>query len=152
MRTIIVPAITEKFVARDKFVTKNGRVKICWLGENFMRYFLDKVEEPSSEATLCYRELPGSKISRQIITNESDFEEKKETTLAEIFSLMEKQKKGENGDLLTDGSANIFYVRDINNALRGIDVYWEHGGWNLRSLSITHKSKWSVDRRIFSCG
>ena len=150
MRTIIVPATTEKFVARDKFMTKNSQVKICWLGENFMRYFLDKVEEPISETALCYQELHGSRIDRQTITNEPDFEEKKETTLAELFSLMEKQKKGENGDLFTDGSANVFYVRDINNALRGIDVYWEHGGWNVRSLSITGKSKWSVDRRIFS--
>ena len=37
---------------------------------------------------------------------------------------MERQPNGEQGVLLTNRWANIFYVCDANGDLRAVDVYW----------------------------
>ena len=41
-----------------------------------------------------------------------------ETTLAQLYALLERQGRGEDGVLLVNGAANIFYIRDINRVLR----------------------------------
>jgi hypothetical protein len=38
----------------------------------------------------------------------------------ERFSIMEKQRNGEAGPLLTDGYANIFYIEDVSGDLRAV--------------------------------
>jgi hypothetical protein len=144
-------ATTEKFVASEKFVCGKSKVKISYLGNNFTEWFLGedgKVEAPIGEQTLRYARLKESSVDEPIIT-EIGGEEKAETTLMEMFSLMEEQRDGEVGVLLNNGYANIFYIRDKNAALRAVGVYWHEGGWDVDALSVADPRGWNDGRQVF---
>lgn len=153
--TVVVSATTSKFVAKEKFVVntkRNAPVKISAVWDNFTSWFLSgdsKIEDPISEQTLRYRKLRKSSVDGPIIT-ELGGEEKSETTLTEMFSLMEKQKNGEDGVLLNNGYANIFYIRDQNGVLRAVFVRWGDDGWGVGAYSVGNPSRWRVGRQVFS--
>ncbi len=152
---VIIPATTEPFVAKDKFVVntkRNATVKISAVWDNFTSWFLSgagKTEDPIGEQTLRYHKLRKSSVDGPIIT-ELGGEVKVETTLSEMFSLMEKQKHGEDGVLLNNGYANIFYIRDQNGVLRAVCVDWVGDGWYVRAGSVERPGGWSGGNRVFS--
>jgi len=148
--TIIVLA-TEKFVAKENFIVNTGRkapVKISFVGSNFSEWFLGKVEEPRPETQLRYAKLLKYSVDRPIL---AELGNTAETTLAEIFQLMLNQSNGEDGTLLTNGYANIFYVRDVNGELRAVDVRWDGGGWYVDADSVGFPFEWHDGYRVFSC-
>lgn len=153
--TVTTSATTSKFVAKEKFVRDTGRkakVKISYLGDNFTAWFLSgdgKTEDPISEQTLCHHKLRKASVDGPIIT-ELGGEAKAETTLSEMFSLMEKQKNGESGTLLNNGWANIFYIRDNAGVLRAVDVRWHGGGWVVNACSVGNPLRWGDGARVFS--
>ncbi len=153
--TVVVSATTGKFVAKDRFVVNiedNAPVKISAVWENFTNWFLSgdgKTEDSIGEQTLRYHKLRKSSFDGPIIT-ELGGEEKSETTLTEMFSLMEKQKNGKFGTLFNNGRANIFYIRDQNSVLRAIRVFWGAGGWDVYAFSVVSPDRWSVGGRVFS--
>ena len=153
--TIKVNATTSKFVAKEKFVRDTGRkakVKISYLGDNFTSWFLNgdgKIEDPISEQTLCCHKLREFSVDGPIIT-ELGGEAKAETTLSEMFSLMEEQGKGEDGVLLNNGYANIFYVKDRSGVLRAVHVYWDVDGWDVSARSVERPFRWHDGRQVFS--
>lgn len=153
--TVVVSATTSKFVAKDKFVIntkRNAPVKISYLGDNFTSWFLNgdgKTEDAIMEQTLRYHKLRQSSVDGPIIA-ELGGAGKSETTLSEMFSLMEKQGKGEDGVLLNNGYANIFYIKDDAGVLRTVFVYWVGDGWYVRADSVESPGRWSGGRQVFS--
>lgn len=153
--TIVVNATTGKLVAKEKFVRDTGRkakVKISYLGDNFTSWFLSgkgKTEDLISEQTLRYHKLRQSSVDGPIIAKLGGAE-KSETTLFEMFSLMEKQGKGEDGVLLNNGYANIFYIKDSAGVLRAVSVYWDGDGWHVDASSVELPYRWNSDSRVFS--
>ncbi len=153
--TIVVNATTGKLVAKEKFVRDTGRkakVKISYLGDNFTSWFLNgdgKTEDPISEQTLRYHKLRQSSVDGPIIA-ELGGAEKSETTLSEMFSLMEKQGKGEDGVLLNNGYANIFYIKDLAGVLRTVRVDWGGVGWYVYAYSVEHPDRWYDGSQVFS--
>lgn len=153
--TIVVSATTAKLVAKEKFMIntkRNAPVKISYLGDNFKAWFLNgdgKTEDPISEQTLRYHKLRQSSVDGPIIA-ELGGEAKAETTLSEMFSLMEKQKHGEDGVLLNNGWANIFYIKDSAGVLRAVYVYWNVDGWDVGAFSVGYSSRWDDGRQVFS--
>ncbi len=153
--TVGVAATTSKLVAKEKFVVntkRNAPVKISYLGNNFTAWFLNgdgKTKDPISEQTLRYHKLRKSSVDGPII-EELGGEAKAETTLSEMFSLMEKQKHGEDGVLLNNGYANIFYIRDSAVVLRAVDVHWSDVGWDVDANSVENPLRWRGGFRVFS--
>ena len=153
--TVAVSATTIKFVAKDRFVVntkRNAPVKISYLGDNFKACFLNgngKTEDPISKQTLRYHKLRQYSVDGPII-NELGGEEKSETTLTEMFSLMEKQKNGKNGVLLNNGYANIFYIRDKNGVFRAVRVFWYDDGWDVDAYSVEYPGRWLGGHHVFS--
>jgi hypothetical protein len=153
--TVQVSATTNKFVSKDNFVvntTCNAPVKISIVRSNFTNWFLlgeGKIEDTISEQALHYHKLRKVSVDDSIIT-ELGGETKVETSLTEIFSLMEKQKNGEDGVLLNNGYVNIFYVRDISSILRGVCVGWRSDGWFVGARSVGHPYGWRHSYRVFS--
>ena len=125
--TVVVPATTARFVAREKFV-RNGTVKISFPGSNFQKWFLAKTEEPLAETELRIAKLTKPSMDGPILT---ELGEKGETTLAQIYALMERQANGEEGVLLTNMWANAFYIRDVNGTLRAVGVRWASYDWHV---------------------
>lgn len=150
--TVTIPATTGRFIAKDHFVVDTGekaKVKISHLGDNFRKNFLNKIEETISETSLRYCSL--EKSSRGIpIINELGGDDKAETSLAEMFSLMEKQPNGEKGELLTNNCANIFYIRDSAGVLWAVRCHWYGGGWFVLAYSVGIPHGWGVGSRVFS--
>jgi hypothetical protein len=152
--TVVVSATTSKFVAKDKFVVNtkyNAPVKISAVWDSFTKWFLSgdgKIEDLIGEQTLRYHKLQTSSVDGLIIT-ELGGEEKSETTLTEMFSLMEKQKNGEDGVLLNDGYANIFYIRDQDGVPRTVFIGW-YDGWVVDAYSVGNPTKWCDGRQVFS--
>lgn len=144
---ITIQAMDDPFVAREKFIVGDAGVRISWLALSFRERFLGKNEGPMPETTLCYAKLIEPSVDGPILTELGD---KAETTLVQIFALMERQANGEKGVLLTNGGANIFYACDINGELRAVDVYWRGGGWGVLSYPVTHPHGWFVGDRVFS--
>ncbi|MEK7607325.1 MAG: hypothetical protein AAB484_00130 [Patescibacteria group bacterium] len=153
--TIVVSATTSKFVAKEKFVCDTGckaKVKISYLGGNFTEWFLSgngKTEDPISEQKLRYHKLLQSLLDGPIIT-ELGGEAKAETTLSELFSLMEKQGKGGHGVFFINGYANIFYVMDQNGMLRTVYVCWFDDGWNIYARPLEDMRRWKDGLQVFS--
>lgn len=151
--TVTIPAITTVFVAADRFVVNishDAPMRISYLSRDFKEWFLGKTEEPVQETTLGYHKLHRLSVDGPIIA-ELGGEAKAETTLSEMFSLMEKQqKRGEGGVLLDGGLANVFYIRDVSGSLRGVRVRWRYHGWSVRARSVGFPYRWDIARRVFS--
>lgn len=136
---ITIPAI-KQFVASDKFVintSQEASVKISSIGDNFKGWLLGKTEEPVNETALRCSKLSRTLTDAPFMTEFAVFggEAKSEITLAQMFSLMEKQGKGESGVLLTSGYLNVFHIRDTNGALCTVGVSWHREGWNMYAFS-----------------
>ncbi|MEK7553372.1 MAG: hypothetical protein AAB504_01645 [Patescibacteria group bacterium] len=150
--TVTMPARLEKFVAKNHFIvdtSRKAKVKIDYLGDNFRNNFLNKIEEAISEIEFRYQKL--KKHSRDIpIINELGGDEKAETMLSVIFDLMKMQPNGENGPLITNGYANIFYARDIAGVLWAVHCRWYGGGWGVSAHSVDSPSDWRDGSQVFS--
>jgi len=152
---VLVPATTSKFVAKDKFVVnikRNAPMKINYLSDNFTTWFLDgdgKTEDPITEQIILYHMLRYSSIHYTIITKLGGAE-KAETTLFEMFSLMEQQRCGKDGTLLNNGLANLFYIKDSAGVLRAVSVHWRKDGWNVHAYSVENLSRWDDGTLVFS--
>lgn len=145
--TLTISATTTPFVVKKELAI--GQSGIKYHGDNFKQWFGGKVEEPQTETTLCSHRL--KKWSRDpAIIAELGGEEKAETTLFTIGSLLSQQAKGESGSLLTNGYANIFYVRDVEGVLRAILVRWYGGGWYLGAHAVESPGGWNDGSRVFS--
>ena len=150
--TIVIPAMTEKFIAKEKFIVDTGKkakVKIVYLSDNFEKFFLDKIEESIVKTTLCSNKLLVSSVDDPIIS-ELGGEEKIETKLSHVFHLISQQPNGEKGVLLVNGWANIFYVRDKNGNFCAVNAYWYGDGWYLYADSVGRPSRWRDGRCVFS--
>lgn len=149
--TATIPATTTKFVAKDKFVvdiSEESRVKISRLGNNFKEWFLGKCEDPFSGGTVYGRKINKGSVDGPILT-ELGGQEKAETTLTETYAMMSAQPNGKSGDLLNNGFANVFYVRDINNTLRAVRLNWDGDGWIVDAHSVKDPIDWHVRYRVF---
>jgi len=151
---VVIPATTAKFVAKDKFMintNRNASVKISYLGDNFTARFLcgdGKIEDPISKQILRYAKLSKASGDGSII-EELGGEAKAETTLSEMFSLMEKQGKGEDGALLNNGYANLFCIKDGTGVLRAVYVHWRCDGWSVGADSVGGMHRLNDGDRVF---
>jgi hypothetical protein len=140
---VAVPA-TQKFVAKDFFDPKK-----FYLNDNFKAWFLGKTEEPQAETELRCHRLTRYARDLEIIP-ELGGEEKVETTLSQIATLIASQANGEEGTLLVKGYANIFYVRDQNGVLRTVYARWDGDGWFLRARPLENPRGWFDGYQVFS--
>lgn len=148
--TLTLPATTGQFVARKKFVVDTSReaaVKISYLGDNFKAWFLDKIEGPAAETILRYAKLLRSSVDGPIL---AELGETAETTLGQLFWLMEQQPNCEGSTIQSDGRANIFYILDATTLLRAVFVFWDGDGWFVDANSVSFPIAWRGGSRVFS--
>jgi hypothetical protein len=144
-----VPTVAaQKFKASDFFTvgTKNG-VRIGYVSDNFKARFGKKVEEDVPAGNVNAHNLLQASLDPPIITELGD---KHETSLSEVSQLMTAQGNGENGTLLTNGYANIFYVRDTEGTLWAVHVSWHSDGWNVYADSVENPGEWNAGIQVLS--
>lgn len=149
--TTIVAPTTTPFIARDRFVVntkKSAPVKISYVSGDFKNWFLVKKEQPFGGSIIKYSKLSRLSDDDSIIA-ELGGEEKTETMLTEVFTLMQAQKNCESGPLLTNGRPNIFYVKDVSGVFCAVHVSWRDG-WDVCAYSVRRPFRWLIGSRVFS--
>ncbi len=150
--TVKISATNEKFVAKDKFKLKKDGGICSYLSDNFVSWFLangGKIEGLISDGELQYHKLTKRSVDCPII-EELGGEAKARTCLAKMFDLMSKQAGGEEGTLLTNGWANIFYINDLSGVLRAVPVLWDGAGWRVDAHSVGYPFGWCGGCQVFS--
>lgn len=149
--TTVSVAALESFNATDHFKvdTKKAAVRIAWIGDNFKQHFGHKVEGASKVAELKMSKLTRASLDAPIITELGDA---CEITLGQFFALLSKQGKGESGPLLTNGWANIAYIRDDDGILWAVRARWRAGGggWDVGANSVEYPDGWSDGGQVVS--
>lgn len=140
-------AASQKFCADRTFFGKTD-VKVAYRGDQFTAWFKEKVETNPRTGELTAFNLPRVMTDAELIAHLGG-EARAEVSLAEVWQLVERQKNGEEGVLLTNGWANLFYVEDANGVLRVVDVYWLDDGWCFNADAL-YGFRWSDARRAFS--
>lgn len=135
--SIEIPAATSLFIVKEKFAvntSKEAKVKNSYIGRTFQERFLGSKQiireiDYVSSAIHFYSPLERSTDNR--IIDELGGKEIVESNLYSMSFLMEKQGHGQGGILLSDGYANIFYIRDDEGVLWAIDLLWDGAGWSI---------------------
>ncbi len=153
---VSLPAV-EGFSTKDMLtVGTHAGVKIGWNGDNFKKYFVSlnrtgKLEIDVLAQKLRVHKLRKNSLDGPIITQLGG-ESVVETNLGTMFELMKKQGTGQAGDLLVNGYANIFYIRDDNGTLWAVSCRWfaDLGGWYVEASSLTDPREWDAGIQVFS--
>ncbi|MDD3531660.1 MAG: hypothetical protein PHV99_03680 [Candidatus Pacebacteria bacterium] len=138
------------FVSAEKFrIGETDGVKIGWMGDCFKQNFLGKIENGVTAAELKTHKLEQDSLDAPIIEELGDAAE---TTLADLWELLEKQGVGQEGALLINGYANIFYIRDAHDELWAVHACWfaDRGFWHVVACSITLPFRWRAGSQVVS--
>ena len=149
---VSVSATSNKFFAYEKFVINietTRPVKRCLIGAEFHEWFILKTEKPFAGSSLRYGDLVVSSSDDHPSITKLGSEENAETTLTEVWSMIEMQGYGQKGALLTNHHSNVFFVRDANNKLRIILVNWDNDGWLVHANEIDDP-RFCTNPRVFS--
>ena len=150
--TIDVRPSAEPFVVQDHFVLNiesRDKILISLIAGDFLKWFQQKREIPAGPATLRCYELQDNAGDASIVA-ELGGEARVETTLAQVFWLLERQKRGERGALANNGWGNIFYIRDVSGTLRSVYVHWCDEAWNVEAVRIGRAAEWPIRDRAFA--
>ncbi len=144
---VSVPGVA-KFVVADHFKVDNtDGVRIVWLNDNFKKVFLSKTEKNIEGCDLNVYDLTKASLDVPILAELGD---RAEIALAHLWVLLKRQPNGGLGSLLTNGFANIFYVRDDNGILWAVYADWLGVSWGLSVYSVGNPRGWDAGRRVFS--
>jgi hypothetical protein len=138
------------FVAKEKFKTRKtpDGVKLYYVGDTFSEHFLGQTENGLASTALKFHTLTKDSLDAPII---AELGEAHETKLAHLWKLLVNQGQGQEGPLLTNGYANIFYVRGKDDVLWAVDASWFDGiGWGVEADSVGRPDGWSDGRRVVS--
>lgn len=142
-----------RFVVADKFkvdTSDKAEVKISYLSGDFASWFGGKVEESADvELPKHHHDLTKCSLDEEILRDLGGAD-KAEVTLAGIYELMKLQPNGEDGALLTNGYANIFYVNCDDGVLRAVSVDWNGDGWDVDADRVGDELRWNAGHRVFS--
>lgn len=151
--TVAVPG-TDRFVA-EEHLKANGskaKLKIAFVWDAFASSCLPKVEESVPSGTLKVYKLTTGSVDAEIIERLGVTHE---SYLADLHAMLEAQPNGEEGPLLTNGSANIFYLRAKDGSLWAVYAHWFVGreGWYVNAYSVENPDRqngWDSGRQIVS--
>ncbi len=143
---VSLPAVSN-FVAKDFFKVGDSQgVKIAYLGDNFKKHFLPKVEKNILACVMKVYKLITAALDPEIMI---ELGQDRVTSLAHLSELMKLQGNGQAGILSTNGSWNVFYIPDIDGNIWAVRVCWGGDGWRVYACSIGYPRRWDADDRVF---
>jgi hypothetical protein len=124
-------------------------VKFYDLGDNFKKIMLPMVEGVVEATTLQSYELLCNARDLAILKELPSGREV--TTLGQLHHQLTLQGEGQEGALLANGYANIFYVVGADGNLWAVGAYWGSGrGWSVCANPVGYPNDWDAVRRVFS--
>lgn len=155
--TIASTTAVEAFSAKAHFVTKNtpDGVSLGYIGPNFQSAFLsgtgrNEIDVPKAE--LRIHKLRKNSVDTPIIEELGGKERVETSSLAAMWEMMKRQGQGQQGDLLVNGYANIFYIRDDHGTLWAVDCRWDSGYrfWDVYARSVARPNEWRAGDQVFA--
>lgn len=145
-------AIKTDSFSKDSFF-KNGPVKL-YFWDGFKNQILKAIPDSISafEGVLRKTQLTKSMFDLEILAELNNPQPFTASEFAAVIrELLSKQPKGENGQLLNNSYANIFYVKLEDARVVAVRVYWGSGvrGWILRVCGLDGDG-WDGGSCVFS--
>ena len=137
---VSVASLTKRFVPDEFFTTRPG----LYLYNDMQRVLKGaRVVQSAGAVVLRSFDLTQDAYDRDI---KAELPEHHEVELWQVANLIEAQMKGEDGPLLTNGYANIFYVAGC-----AVSVHWSAGyrKWRVRGWRLDDGG-WRAGFRVFS--
>lgn len=130
---------------KDKFFSE----KFIWMSDSFQKNILPEIEQEITSANYTLTSL-------QLTQSLSDFDIRKDLSEDEVVTphqwaqemctLMNQQSRGQEGSLLTNGYANIRYVKLSNGTVLAMDVDWDAPACQWRC------DTWELDDNVWLAG
>lgn len=138
---------------KSSFFKTDGAVKL-YFWDNFKSWILSAIPEeiPAFEGTVLKtqltRSMKDSDIHKELV-NPTPFAVVEFAAI--IIHLLLKQAKGEDGVLLNNGYANIFYVQLADGRVGAVGVCWcsDDQGWGFRACDLGGGT-WLGGHAVFS--
>jgi len=150
--TVVSVGDAKRFVVSEAFGPDNPAGIKFWLKDNFKKLFFGLVEENVPATELMISILTKSLFDPSIIAKLGN---RAETKLAYLYELLSKQPRGKSDHhLLTNGCANIFYIRAMNSDFWSVHANWDDffRGWVVFADSVVYPL-WRRDGdQVFSLG
>lgn len=155
--TTTIPAlpafdVSAHFHKMTKEECKTAEVPIGFMNNGAKRLVkaLASSEPEVAETTLRIHELRESSAEASILAELGETVQK--TTLGQMYEMMKAQGHGEQGNLLTNGYANIFYVPDAEGTVWAVYCNWGSGDryWSVYAYPVTSPNTWSAGRLVVS--
>lgn len=144
--TKIVPATTETFHTKEKFILKEDGGIFSNLSGSFKEDYLQNegLIEDQIQEHLLYEYQLQIPISDSKIIKRFGGKVKVESTMAGMFYLMEK-------NILSGDKVHVFYIKNMCGILRAVYIRgYRNDGWNVFSDSTVSRSGWSSGDMAFS--
>jgi hypothetical protein len=149
---LVKKEVTQTFDEPAFFQTRSG----LWVDSDLRRYVGVEVRPTRPHTALKRRPLLKNEREDVMFGKRDSLEHAqtlaKACDLGQIAGKIEMQKNGEEGELLTDGSANLFPVRGLNGALHVVNVGWDADfrRWCVRCYPFKADGGWNAGNQVFS--
>ena len=149
--SVTLPERTDPFNLKDFFKTRRD----LNVGYDFTDRILSVTKEVESLPAIAiyYCDLTELATDDQIKSELSSDHVFQDTSAFCVYlaDMIEKQAKGEKGDLINTGFANIFYVVGKNGAVFAVRVHWRSGcrRWDVDADQLGGL-QWIAGVRVFS--
>jgi hypothetical protein len=143
--TVIVSVAAPVFVCSDS-------VSRITLGSKFIEVFEKadcRTECPAGKRVLRYHVLLKDMMDSAIIAELGGWESL-ETDPSDAFWLVEQQLNGEDGVLLRNGHANVFFRTDKMGVRRAVLVCRRDRKWRINAYALNDPHQWSFGSRVFT--
>ncbi|MFH1909698.1 MAG: hypothetical protein ABIJ72_00690 [bacterium] len=151
VKTVELPAIgafkpEDHFKVTPERERKTAKLVIGYVSDNVKALIKERLEPEEAQATIRVHELCQPSVDGPIL---AELGENIKTGLNRMFQMMEKQGRGQEGDLLVNGRANIFYVE---GTVWAAYCYWSSGYdyWLVSAYPVTYPSTWNAGHQVFS--
>lgn len=151
-KTVVAVAVGATFVTSAYWVTDPSRK--LWVSPEYTQRITAAYPD-----SIPHRDLKGvtnfpskSSDSKNIAEMGGEAEvRKRASTPDQIAELRDKQMNGEDGDLLTNGHWNLFYVIGKDGVLFVVSLYWYSGAreWGADAWHLGVHARWNSDYRVF---
>jgi hypothetical protein len=141
-----VPA-TEDIVLTEQLLKECFNIR--WFGDNFRELFMNKLLKGAPAGNLDLHQLVENSTNQQL---KDELGDKSVSPLAYLLSLVEQQKQGGPGPLLTNGYANLIVV-EVADSVWVVCVIWgsRYGYWRVGAGPRESPSCWLAGGQVVSC-
>ena len=145
-----VPARTEPFNAAAFYQTSTGLYVYDTFADRLdlsARKTVDSAPERPYVASLLKANAYDTDIRKELPDTHL-------STLEDIAALIEAQRSGKSGFLLSNGYANIFYVEGKNGEVFAVRVHWGSGSrrWFVVDWELVEYGSWFAGGRVLCPG